>query len=110
MEKLKAGVSIIVFPQSTRSSAFSPEDFNTLGVKLAARAGVPVIPIALKTDAWGNGRYIKEFGPIDSTKTVHISFGEPMQINGRGTAEHEKVIAFIQDNLGRWTGGDRDSR
>lgn len=110
MEKLKAGVSIIVFPQSTRTSGFNPEDFNTLGVKLAARAGVPVIPIALKTDAWGNGRYIKEFGPIDSTKTVRISFGEPMKIAGRGTGEHEKIVAFIQDNLRQWSSGDQNKR
>jgi len=110
IEKLKAGFSIIVFPQSTRTSMFNPEDFNTLGVKLAARAGVPFIPIALKTDAWGNGRYIKEFGPIDPTKTVHICFGEPAKIAGRGTEEHEKIVAFIQDNLGRWAGEDRNNQ
>lgn len=107
LEKLKSGVSIIVFPQSTRTAQFNPEDFNTLGVKLAARAGVPVIPIALKTDAWGNGRYIKEFGPIDTKKTVHIVFGEPLQISGRGSEEHDRIIAFIQDSLRRWAGGDR---
>ncbi len=110
MEKLKAGISIIVFPQSTRTAGFNPEDFNTLGVKLAARAGVPVIPIALKTDAWGNGRHIKEFGPIDPSKTVHISFGEPLQISGRGTEEHEKIVGFIQESLSRWTAEDRTKR
>lgn len=110
LEKLKAGISIIVFPQSTRTAGFIPEDFNTLGVKLGARAGVPVIPIALKTDAWGNGRFIKEFGPIDATKTVHISFGEPRQVTGRGTAEHEQIVAFIQENLGRWADEDRNKR
>lgn len=110
LEKLKAGISIIVFPQSTRTAGFIPEDFNTLGVKLGARAGVPVIPIALKTDAWGNGRFIKEFGPIDATKTVHISFGEPRQVTGRGTAEHEQIVAFIQDNLSRWADEDRNKR
>jgi 1-acyl-sn-glycerol-3-phosphate acyltransferase len=102
LEKLKAGISIIVFPQSTRTFRFNPEDFNTLGVKLAARAGVPVIPMTMKTDAWGNGRYIKEFGPIDTSKKVYFTFGEPMSIAGRGTEEHEKIIAFIQENLKRW--------
>lgn len=40
--RLKQGRSVIVFPQSTRSSVFDPAHFNTIGVKLAKRAGVPV--------------------------------------------------------------------
>lgn len=36
-ELLSRGISIIIFPQSTRSSVFKPEEFNTLGVKLAKR-------------------------------------------------------------------------
>lgn len=102
-EKLSSGVSIIVFPQSTRSHEFSPEDFNTLGIKLAQRAGVPVLPIALKTDAWGIGRPVKDFGPIDRAKKVFMKFGEPMVIDGRGVEEHQKIIAFIRESLHTWS-------
>ena len=45
---LESGRSVIVFPQSTRSSKFIPEDFGSIGNKLAKKAGVPIIPIALK--------------------------------------------------------------
>lgn len=106
-EKLRAGISVVVFPQSTRSVSFNPEDFNTLGVKLAARAGVPVVPVALKTDAWGIGRVIKEFGPIDVSRKVYFRFGEPLAISGRGAEEHEKVVDFIRENLRAWTDRDR---
>ncbi|MEL6106427.1 MAG: lysophospholipid acyltransferase family protein, partial [Planctomycetota bacterium] len=75
-ERLKKGVSIIVFPQTTRSVTFEPDNFNTIGVKLAARAGVPVVPIALVTDAWGNGSWIKDLGPINPSKKVRLAFGE----------------------------------
>lgn len=102
-KKLKAGRSIIVFPQSTRSVIFNPAEFNSLGIKLAVRAGVPVVPIALKTDAWGIGRYVKEFGPVDIRKKVHFAFGEPMKVEGRGTDEHERVIRFIQERLEVWS-------
>lgn len=101
--KLKAGRSVIVFPQSTRSVAFDPEEFNSLGIKLASRAGVPVVPVALKTDAWGIGKYVKEFGPVDARKKVHFAFGGPMTVAGRGADEHEKVIRFIQQKLGEWS-------
>jgi 1-acyl-sn-glycerol-3-phosphate acyltransferase len=101
-KRLAAGRSIVVFPQSTRSLDFNPAEFNTLGIKLALKAGVPVVPVALKTDAWGIGKIIKDFGPLDKNKKVHFTFGKPMEIQGRGTDEHRKIIAFIQDNLARW--------
>jgi 1-acyl-sn-glycerol-3-phosphate acyltransferase len=47
-EKLNNGISIIIFPQSTRTTEFIPENFNSLGVKLAKSAGAKVIPIAIK--------------------------------------------------------------
>ena len=101
-KKLEAGRSLVVFPQSTRSAVFNTDEFNTLGIKLALRAGVPVVPVALKTDAWGTGKLIKDFGPIDIKKRVHFAFGEPMQVTGRGTEEHKKVILFIQEKLQQW--------
>ncbi len=100
--KIASGQSIIVFPQSTRSAVFKPEEFNTLGIKLALRTGVPVVPVALKTDAWGTGKIIKDFGPVDRKKKVHFAFGEPMQISGRGTEEHKRVVAFIEERLKEW--------
>ncbi len=102
MERLKAGRSIIIFPQTTRTHQFDPEQFNTIGVKLAKKAGVPVIPIALKTDAWGNGRFIKDFGKINPARKVYFAFGAPMPVAGRGTEEHEAVIRFIRANLDLW--------
>jgi len=101
-KKLQQGQSIIIFPQSTRALDFTPEDFNTLGIKLALKADVPIVPIALKTDAWGIGKIIKEFGPIDIKKKVYFSFGRHMTIQGRGADEHQKVINFITEKLELW--------
>ncbi|CAN5535500.1 lysophospholipid acyltransferase family protein [soil metagenome] len=96
------GRSIIVFPQTTRTLQFDPEQFNTIGVKLAKRANVPVVPVAVQTDAWGIGSIIKELARIDPSKKVHIAFGEPIPINGRGADEHKQVIEFIQQKLQSW--------
>ena len=73
VERLKKGISIIVFPQSTRTPDFDPQHFNTIGVKLARKAGVPVVPLALKTDAWGTGKKLKELGPIKSGLPVRYN-------------------------------------
>jgi 1-acyl-sn-glycerol-3-phosphate acyltransferase len=109
-KKIETGVSIVIFPQSTRSAVFHPEEFNSLGIKLALKAGVPVVPLALKTDAWGIGKIIKDFGVVDNRKKVHFAFGEPIQIEDRGSKEHQKVIAFIQENLSRWAAEDEHQK
>jgi len=101
-ERLKSGISVIIFPQTTRTSFFDPEQFNTIGIKLAKKACVPVVPMALKTDAWGNGKLLKDYGRIDPSKKVHFSFGKPLMIKERGVEEHQEVVDFISGKLKGW--------
>jgi 1-acyl-sn-glycerol-3-phosphate acyltransferase len=102
-DRLARGISIIIFPQSTRSDSLDTSQFNSMGIKLAKRCGVPAIPLALKTDAWGNGRVFKDFGRIDPRKSVHFALGEPIEIGGSGKEEHAQVVRFIQEHLERWS-------
>ena len=99
---LANNVSVVVFPQTTRTNRLDPAKFNSIGIKLAKKAGVPVLPLALKTDAWGNGKLLKDFGKIDPRKSIRFSFGTPIEIQGNGKAEHQAVFSFIQDKLASW--------
>jgi 1-acyl-sn-glycerol-3-phosphate acyltransferase len=99
---LEKGKSLIIFPQSTRTVEFDPGKFNSLAAKLARKAGVPMIPAAIKTDFWGDSARIKGFGPLDRGKPIHINFGEPVTIEGRGKEEHQKVVEFISTHLEKW--------
>jgi 1-acyl-sn-glycerol-3-phosphate acyltransferase len=103
-EFISNGGSIFIFPQATRSVEFNIQAFNTLGVKLAARAGVPVIPVAVKTDFQGNGKLIKDMGLIDPSKIVYFKFGEPMAVEGKGREAHQYVVEFIAENVKAWGG------
>jgi 1-acyl-sn-glycerol-3-phosphate acyltransferase len=102
MELLSKGISIIIFPQRTRSLIFKPEEFNTLGIKLAKKADVKVVPFALKTDYWGQGRIFKEIGPVDRRKPIYIKFGNPFYITESGKEDNRKIIDFIQSSLAEW--------
>ena len=104
--RIQEGKSVIIFPQKTRNAFLDPELFNSLGNKLAKRNNVPVIPIALLTDAWGNGKHIKEAGKIDPTKMVHFAFGEPLYIKGNGSEEQQKILDFISGKLKEWGRSD----
>lgn len=106
-ERLSKGISVVVFPQTTRTTDFNPAEFNSIGVKLARRAGVPIVPVALRTDAWGNNkRGIKDFGPIDPSKPVRIHFGAPITVQGNGKEEHERIVEFIGGKMREWLSAD----
>ena len=102
LERLKKGISIIVFPQHTRSREFNPQQFNSIGVKLAKKAGVPIVPLALKTDAWGQGTKIKELGPVKVGMTVRYNFASPISVTGQGKEEQAAICQHIERLLGQW--------
>lgn len=101
-ERLGKGIAIVIFPQHTRSMTFDPQQFNTIGIKLAKKAGVPIVPLALKTDAWGQGKKIKELGKIRPDLPVHFRFGKAMTVNGPGKDEHAAICEFIGNSLRQW--------
>lgn len=102
-KRLDAGKSVIIFPQASRSSVFNETHFNTIGVKLAKYAGVPILPLALRTDFLGNGKLIKDLGPLHRGRPVWFVFGKPiMEVKGNGREEHRQVMDFIEKNLRDW--------
>ncbi|MBN2898763.1 MAG: 1-acyl-sn-glycerol-3-phosphate acyltransferase [Clostridia bacterium] len=45
---LKAGTSMVVFPEGTRSRDGEPLEFKQGALKLATKSGVPVVPVTIK--------------------------------------------------------------
>jgi 1-acyl-sn-glycerol-3-phosphate acyltransferase len=107
-ERLGRGVSVVVFPEGSRRAEFDPLRFNTIGVKLAGRAGVPIIPVALLTDAWALGHRIADLGRIDPARKIRFAFGPPISVEGRGAEAQQSVIEFIVNKLAAWKTEDRD--
>ncbi|WP_457575290.1 lysophospholipid acyltransferase family protein [Desulfomarina sp.] len=102
VERLKDGISVIVFPQTTRSQDFDAKQMSSIGVKLAKKAGADVVPLALKTDAWQNGRLVKDFGRLDVEKTAYFSFGSPLRVVGKGNEEQTAINNYITEKLRAW--------
>lgn len=102
-KRLDAGRSVVIFPQSSRSAVFDEAHFNSIGVKLAKRAGVPILPLALRTDFLENGKWCKDLGPIRRDRPVWFEFGEPiMSVQGTGKEEHRMITEFIEGRLRSW--------
>ncbi len=102
-KRLAEGKSVVIFPQHSRSAVFQAEQFNTIGVKLAKHASVPILPLALRTDFLANGKIVKDLGPIQRKRPVWFEFGKPiMEVKGTGKDEHRQVVEFISGHLREW--------
>ena len=101
-KRLSEGTSVVIFPQSTRTTSFVADEFNSLGIKLAAKAGVRVVPIAIKTDFWGMEGLVKDLGTLNRKEHTYIKFGDPISVTGSGKEQHQQVVTFIEENLRSW--------
>jgi 1-acyl-sn-glycerol-3-phosphate acyltransferase len=78
LEYLAAGELVGVFPEATISRSFELKEFKTGTVRMAAEAGVPVLPMIL----WGTQRMFTKDHPRDFTRhrPISISIGAPITV------------------------------
>ena len=71
-----------IFPEATISRSFEVKELKSGAARIAAEAGVPLIPVML----WGTQRLMTKDHPRDFSrgKTIGIRVGEPMYPTGRG--------------------------
>jgi len=98
---LEQGISIVIFPQHTRGE-FDPSDFSSIACKLAKRAKVPIVPLALDTRLWGKGKLVSDLGPVRRDIPVRFAFGEAMTIEKNEKEVHAKYLEFIENKLNEW--------
>jgi 1-acyl-sn-glycerol-3-phosphate acyltransferase len=77
----RAGELVGIYPEATISRSFEVKEFKTGAVRIAAEAGVPLIPMAI----WGTQLFKTKDHPSDMWgrgKTVALSVGPPIEVGG----------------------------
>src|SRR6476469_1125398 len=84
VDYLRQGEAVGIFPEATISRAMELKDFKTGAVRIAAEAGVPLVPVIL----WGTQRMMTKDHPRDFSrgKTIAIRVGEAMHPTGANPA------------------------
>ena len=96
---LREGEIVGIFPEATISRSFELKEFKTGAARMAAGAGVPLLPTIL----WGTQRLKTKSHPQDFSrgKTIAISVGEPLHPTGANpaaeTAELKAAMARLLD-------------
>ena len=80
VDYLRNGEAVGIFPEATISRAMELKEFKTGAVRIAAAAGVPLVPVIM----WGTQRMMTKDHPRDFSrgKTIAIRVGEPMHPTG----------------------------
>jgi 1-acyl-sn-glycerol-3-phosphate acyltransferase len=100
LEYLAAGELVGVFPEATISRSFELKEFKSGTVRMAAEAGVPVLPMIL----WGTQRMFTKDRPRDFSRhrPISISIGAPITVTtgddpAAATANLRSVMAGMLD-------------
>ncbi|MFL6182801.1 MAG: lysophospholipid acyltransferase family protein [Actinomycetes bacterium] len=73
VDELRAGRTVVMFPEGTRSRDGSLHEFHSGAFRLAERAGVPVVPVGLR----GTSDLLPVHGNLRRA-AVRVRFGEPL--------------------------------
>ncbi|MGH3414559.1 MAG: lysophospholipid acyltransferase family protein [Marmoricola sp.] len=84
VDYLRGGEVVGIFPEATISRSFGIKALKSGAVRIAADAGVPLLPAVL----WGTQRILTKDHPRDLSrgKTIAIRVGEPMRPTGTDPA------------------------
>jgi 1-acyl-sn-glycerol-3-phosphate acyltransferase len=102
LRHLQKGQVVGIFPEATISRSFEVKELKTGAARIAAQAGVPLIPVVL----WGTQRLMTKDHPRDFSrgKTIGIRVGEPLYPVGddpaADTAElHRRLAALLDEAI-----------
>jgi 1-acyl-sn-glycerol-3-phosphate acyltransferase len=93
---LKAGEVVGVFPEATISRSFTLKEMKSGAVRMAAAAGVPLVPMAL----WGSQRLWTKGRPRTLTRRhtpITMSIGEPLSPGRRDDVD--AIMAQVRSRM-----------
>ncbi|MBF0127656.1 MAG: 1-acyl-sn-glycerol-3-phosphate acyltransferase [Magnetococcales bacterium] len=94
LHHLGRGMSILIFPEGTRSAPGRPGKYNPGGVALALAAGVPIVPVAHNAGSfWPRRVFLKRPGEIQ------VRIGDPIPTAGLGRSDRKRIQALVEETI-----------
>lgn len=94
-EQIRDGVSVAIFPEGSRSHGETLQPFKRGAFLLAIEAQVPVVPVTIV-----NGyRLFNEATRKARPGTMHIHFGQPIDITGWDRKDIPRLVEQVRDAM-----------
>lgn len=97
LDYLKQGEAVGIFPEATISRSFELKEFKSGAVRIAAEAGVPLVPVIL----WGTQRMMTKGHPRDFSrgKTIAVRCAPPMHPTGEDPVAETEALHRVMTLL-----------
>jgi 1-acyl-sn-glycerol-3-phosphate acyltransferase len=89
---IRSGRSVVIFPEGTRTPDGTLLPFKRGGFLLAAKAGVPIVPLTIRGSAKVNPAKRLELYP----GTITIRFADPIPATGEDGARHGQLMEQVR--------------
>lgn len=93
--KLKQGLSLVVFPEGTRSRTGELGAFKKSGFLLALKTGMPIVPIGIS----GARNVLGARGILLRPGVVSVRVGEPILTAGLGVSHRRELMRRVRQEI-----------
>lgn len=109
IEQVKSGISVWIFPEGTRNSNEDILDmlpFKEGSLKIAEKAGCPVVPVAIT----GTAEIFEKHIPFIKRSDVTIEFGKPFFVKELEPEKRKFAGAYTREEIGKMLQMEKDRR
>ena len=102
MSRLRAGVSILLFPEGTRSLTHTLLPFQRGGFLLALKLGLPIVPVGIRgtREAQRKGSWVIRPG------RVAVLYGAPIDVAAYGVRRKGELVEDVRRRIAELAGVD----
>jgi 1-acyl-sn-glycerol-3-phosphate acyltransferase len=96
-QKIREGMSVVIFPEGSRSSDGSIQPFKKGGFTLAIKSKVPIVPVAIK-----GSRAIMPKGKLTATSgEIRIRMDHPIPTQNYSLRDRESLIKEVNQAISK---------
>ncbi len=99
-QRIRAGRSVLVFPEETRTPDGRLLPFQRGGFLIAIKAGLPIVPVGLE----GARRCLPKYSYLLRPGTITVRFGSPIPTEGVGVTAKDNLMEAVRTAMLRLRG------
>lgn len=100
IDRLRAGTSILLFPEGTRSLVDTLLPFERGGILLAIKTGLPIVPVGVR----GTRAVQPKGSVVIRPGTVEVRYGAPISCSDYGVRRRAELTAEVRRRVAELSG------